>query len=340
MAVTIQQLANHAGVSRQTVSAILGKKAKMYRPETQTAVLKAVRDLGYRPNRAARAMVKGRFGAVGILMSTCGRYSVLGQIIEGIQAAASKHNLAIRFCTMPDEEIDDRHIGQLMNELCVDGVLVNYTYHFPPRLTELLEEHRIPAVWTNVQLDHDCVHPDDFGSGAVAMQRLSALGHRDLGYVTFKTDNDVHYSMSDRRDGFVAAAETQGLPVSVLELTPSHHNGNQIARVVRWLREARPTAVHTQSKDEAYLVWLAAERMKLSVPEDLSILTYSYAGAGGPGIKFDSLNIPSHEVGRRGIEMLREKIASPQRRFNRESLPCFISGDCDYSIGPPRDHEL
>ena len=69
MAVTLKRIAEHCGLSPQTVGAVLGGKGQLFRPKTIAAVEAAARELGYRPNSAAKAMRSGRFGCAALRSS-------------------------------------------------------------------------------------------------------------------------------------------------------------------------------------------------------------------------------------------------------------------------------
>ena len=63
--VTIADVANHLGVSKSTVSHALSGKRRIS-SAVKRQVLEAVRELGYRPNFAARVMNTHRTGLVGV----------------------------------------------------------------------------------------------------------------------------------------------------------------------------------------------------------------------------------------------------------------------------------
>ena len=64
-------VARLAGVSHQTVSRVVNGHPNL-RPETRDRVLRAIRQLGYRPNTAARALVTRRSGTIGVIGSRSG----------------------------------------------------------------------------------------------------------------------------------------------------------------------------------------------------------------------------------------------------------------------------
>jgi LacI family transcriptional regulator len=333
MSVTQTQVAEYLGVSQRTVSNAFTQKAPISE-ETRRKVVDAAAKLGYRPNAAARAARTGTFGAIGILMSTNGRHSVLSEIIHGIQQATNELKLGIRFCAMPDEEMDDLHVQRLMHELCVDGVLVNYTHEFPMQLMDLLDRHRIPAIWTNVKLDRNCVRPDDYGVGAMAIDALTKLGHRNIGYVTYQIDEHSHYSRRDRRDGYCDAMRQAGLTPIAVDYEIGAPNAEREERLTAWLKATRPTAVFAESMVQANAVFSAARALGFCVPGDLSILAIHEQGRGETGANIDALRLPCKLVGYRAVQMAAERVANSQATFGCEAIPFFFEEPLHHSCGP------
>ncbi len=339
MAVTIREIAEHAGVSRQTVSAILGEKASLYRPETRKSVMASVEALGYRLNPAARAVGRGRFGAIGVLMSTVGRRSVLSQSIDGIQQGVSVANLAVRFCHVSDDDLSsEAYLRQLPGQLAVDGLLVNYTYRFPGALGDILDKFRIPSVWMNVKQDHDCVHPDDAGAGAIAVEYLAGLGHQRIGYATRCFDELSHYSVQDRHDGYVTAMLDARLTPNGVIWPIEASTRETFERLAAWLNGPdRPTAVFTHSNSEAIVIYAVAMGLGLRVPGDLSLMTIVPQSEGTMGVDMDTVRLPSNDVGRRAVELLRQKVRQPQRRLPTEAMPMALGKPADLGLtcAPP-----
>src|SRR5580693_4505379 len=79
-------VARQAGVSHQTVSRVLNGHPHV-RPETRPSVLAAIRDLGYRPNAAARTLVTGRTNVLGVISFDTTLYGP-ASMLYGIERAA------------------------------------------------------------------------------------------------------------------------------------------------------------------------------------------------------------------------------------------------------------
>ena len=92
-AVSMADVARLANVSSQTVSRVANGETSVVDERAQQ-VLRAMEELGYRPNSAARALQRGAFRAIGVMtftLSTTGNVRTL----EGIVAAAAVHDYAV-----------------------------------------------------------------------------------------------------------------------------------------------------------------------------------------------------------------------------------------------------
>ena len=106
-AATLKQIGERCGLSAQTVGQILNlQRDELFRPETCRLVRETASSLGYRPNRSARSMREGRFGAVTLLLSTdVGRSVFAPQLLDGIQETLSEQDFHLVLTKLPDEKL-------------------------------------------------------------------------------------------------------------------------------------------------------------------------------------------------------------------------------------------
>src|SRR5437667_12161930 len=85
---TISDVARAAGVSKQTVSRVLNDKGELS-PNTRARVLQVIRELGYRPNVAARSLLTGRTFTLGLVIPDLKNPFCI-DIAGGVHAAAQE----------------------------------------------------------------------------------------------------------------------------------------------------------------------------------------------------------------------------------------------------------
>ncbi len=334
---TLRDIANEAGVSIDTVSRVLSGSIKGKRKDAleRAARIQSIAErLNYRTNYAAQAMGRGCYGSIGILLSTKGSHSVLTHMIGGIQEAVHDAGVSLRFCYLPDDEIDAETARSLARELAVDGLLINYTHEFPPQLLQFVETYRLPIVWLNAKRTHDCVHADDFGAAAIAVREFRKNGHEHIGYLTHPLTHTSHYNLRDRHDGYIAAMAAEGLDPDVHFCELPNELNRKSESVTNWLSGTdRPTAVVTRSGYEGMAVVLSAFALGLSIPGDLSLVPITDGGEFF-GISGRRLCVPGKDVGSRAVALLQKKIENPKLVSPPVVVPFQYIGDPASNIGP------
>jgi LacI family transcriptional regulator len=325
---TLKAVAEKAQVSEMTVSAILNGR---YTPRRKDAVRRAKRirriadELGYRPNAAARTMASGRFGAVALLLSAdgSGRSNLPEGLLRGLTTALEERGLHLVITDLPDDRLtDETYVPKILREWMSDGLLINYNWQIPRRMSQLIEDYEIPSIWVNCKRDRDCVYPDDFDAGRRLAKLFLGHGHRRVAYADFHYGFEAgteqeHYSKPDRWAGYVAAMREAGLPARRLDTGDSPHRNRSTyefwanAETTPLARADRPTAV-IEYGGSAGAVALAARALGLRIPEDLALATFAEGDrAFVHGLQVPSMLLPHEQVGRKAVEMMLEKIERP-----------------------------
>ncbi|MFI5841351.1 LacI family DNA-binding transcriptional regulator [Catenuloplanes sp. NPDC051500] len=177
-------VARLAGVSAQTVSRVSTGHPGVI-DSTRAQVLAAMKELGYRPNSAARALKRGEFRTIGVLLFTLATTGN-SRTVEAIANHAAREGYAITIIPVA-EPTQDGVLGAFtrLGELGVDGAIVILEVH-------LLDSTRItlpPGVQV-VVVDSDAgdtytvVDTDQADGARQAVRHLLALGHRTVHHVT------------------------------------------------------------------------------------------------------------------------------------------------------------
>lgn len=328
MAITLKRIAEHCGLSLQTVGAVLSGKEKLFRPETVAKVQAAAAELGYRPNSAAKAMRSGRFNSAALVLSdNPWRSTLFRPQITGMDHALTAAGMNLVHALIPEEDLRERgQVPKIIGELMADGLLINYNTGIPDALDQVITKHRLPAIWMNVKRARDCVYPDDEGAGRLATEHLLKLGHRRIVYVDYchaTTQPDQHYSAWDRQAGYEQAMRAAKLTPRVITSPESLPPAKQMPVTRAWLSAAdRPTAVVTYCEREAEpILYAATALLGMQVPRDLSIVTIADDPADHTGVTLATVILPRYDLGKVAVEMLVERIAAPKRSLAARVLP-------------------
>ncbi len=139
---TIKDIARRAGVGVATVSRALNRNGYV-KPDTLAKIEQVAEELGYVPNRQARAMVNGATMTLGILIPDMDN-ALFMRIVRGINDAAYPKGYSLLVMDSRGNPEWERQILRTMQELRVDGLILFAT----PGTAELVRSirHRIPIV--------------------------------------------------------------------------------------------------------------------------------------------------------------------------------------------------
>ena len=297
-------------------------------PATRRRIMEAARNLGYRPNTAAKAVRTGRTGFVGMLRSREPWCSVLDSRFEvGVDDALHDRGLClVRDVLAESSALSGRQaVPRVVGEHLVDGLLVNYAFGTPEPVRELLDRCRVPAIWINCKRPENCVRPNDEGAAGDATRHLLEHGHRRIVFADhadpIHPGMELHYSVLDRRNGYAQAMRQAGLAPQFFAIPPfpdAFHRLGHIRKVfMDWLGRAdRPTAVVCGIGGGGRTLLLAAARLGLRVPEDLSVITFDNDAGADEHVEVDRVLVPAGAMGRVAVSelcALMDKPAVPRR---------------------------
>ena len=306
----LKDISDGTGVSIMTVSRILRGTGRESQATCERVRAEAAR-LGYRPNGLARAMRRGSFGAIGLLRSTNpSAATITHTFLWAIERELLSHDLQLVMGQVPDKKLTDNVAApRLLREWSVDGLLVNYTSHIPEKMIEVQSQFHLPSVWLNTRMKHNCVFPDDCRAMRDATAKLLALGHRKIAYLGVPLKME-HYSVQDRHEGYRKAMEAAGATLRVVLWGEHDDRLTALCAILR--KPDRPTALVTYSACEAMVAVVAAARLGLEMPRDLSLIAIRDDLESMGGVDVTTMLIPDIDMASLAVDMLRRRIASPE----------------------------
>ena len=240
--ITLNHVAEDAGVSRSTVSLVLNGGTNLAENTVQR-VLGSIQRLGYVYNRAAASLRTNRSSTVGLLVPNI-QNPVFAEIAVGAEEKLDRLGKTL-FLANTGESLDrQRRALTLMREHGAEGIMI-----CPVRGTGsgdlALVRGGMPAVFiTRYTDDFPCsyVGIDNAGGVAAAMDHLFKLGHTRIAFVGGQAGSTA---FRDRSQAVAAALRERGLPVGPESIVPaniSSEGGEHAAHAILALRE-RPSAV-------------------------------------------------------------------------------------------------
>jgi LacI family transcriptional regulator, galactose operon repressor len=178
-AVTLHDVARVAGVAASTVSRALSDPDRV-NAQTREHVQAVARELGYRPNRLARALPTGRTGTLAVLVPDITNPHNFG-LVRGAEAQArAAGSILIIADTQGGPELEAAHLDRLASS--VDGFVLVSSRLPDEDLTSVAE--RSPVVLFNRRVEGlPSVATDSRDGSRQIIEHLVALGHRSLAYL-------------------------------------------------------------------------------------------------------------------------------------------------------------
>lgn len=270
---TIHDVAKRAQVSTKTVSRVLNKYAHIS-ARTREKVEQAMKDLNYSPSPIARQMRMGDNLSIGVLFSDpgSGYQSQLNHAL--LKACADAHRyLAVELF---DEKNSDwrGQVDRFLSRSRVSNIVLVPPICDSQSVHDLLRERETSFVLISPSrpvAGASAVAMDDRKAAKEVVQHLIANSHRRIAHITGRSEHIVTVL---RRQGWQEALQEKGLAETCEDLIAdgdfSFRKALSAAEHLLSLKD-RPTAIFAANDHMAVAVMMAAHKMGLRVPEDLSV---------------------------------------------------------------------
>ncbi len=273
----IRALARHLDLSIGTVSRALNEKPDVSE-ETRQRVLKAARELGYRPNHSGRSLRHGRTNTVGIVLET-GNASTLGgdtffaHLIDAMLETLNENGLDLVLlpCRSADDPVE--FLRRQVTRRLVDALVLTATRRQDARI-KMLSDDGTPFLTlgrSETTGTYPWIDLDFTGVARQSVAELVRLGHKRIAIAAPRRNvNLAHIYI----DGYRQALVEHGLAVDeslILRASASENGGRQVADTLLAMDE-RPTAVLLGQELMAIGVYSRLAQVGLRPGRDLSVI--------------------------------------------------------------------
>jgi LacI family transcriptional regulator len=273
---TIKEVAKLAGVSFKTVARVVNGEAAVS-PGVREVVEKAMQELGYSPNVSARQLRSHRSFLIALVGVKPANEAAAAMYLARAQPGALRrcseagYHLIFEQVT-PEDEIA---VVERLEHLRVDGVIVSPPLSQRASFQAALKAKNLRHVLVASDL-HDgetpVVKTNDRLAARQMTQLLIKLGHRKIGFIR----GDRHYAGKERLLGFLDALDEAGIPRQDAYVAPgdfSFRAGEVGAKKLLQLKDP-PTAIFAGNDEMALGTLVAAARLGINVPDQLSVAGY------------------------------------------------------------------
>lgn len=314
-AVSVRDVALRAGVSVGTVSNVMNRPDKVS-PSTIESVQRAIAELGFVRNDAARQLRAGRSRAVGLVILDVGN-PFFADLARGAEDQAQRAGFSIILGNSDEKADRESRYLDLFEEQRMHGVLISPFGEVTARLRRL-RDRGIPAVLvdrTSPDSSFSSVSVDDIAGGRLAVEHLIATGRRRIAFVGGPMEIR---QVTDRLEGSRrATAAHPGVTLEVLETAAlTVAEGHDVAAaILERAPHERPDALFA-ANDLIAVGLLQALYMQGSVlvPDEIALIGYddiSFAQASV--VPLSSIRQPSALIGATAVDILLAEAADPAR---------------------------
>jgi len=296
MPVTIHDVARRAQVSPSTVSRALSA-SHLVRGTTRERVLAAAKELGYQPNPAARSLITGRTGNLGIVVPDLNNPFYTG-VLRGVQARARQSGYAVFFADGEEDPVAEESLVRAMSRQ-VDGVVMCAPFASDAQLRALAGTTSLVLLNRRLR-DVPAALMDSAGGMRQVVDHLVALGHRRVAYLN---GPNIAWSNRERRRGLrAAAARARMTVVEFGPFEPKFEGGVQAADLAL---AGGVTAIMTYNDLMALGVLSRLADRGVAVPQEMSVVGFDnllYAAVCAPPLT--TVAMPMEAGGRAAVDLL------------------------------------
>jgi len=304
MAVTINDIAAKAGLSKSTVSRVLVGKGSISE-KSRRGVMKAMQELQYSPSALARGMVTGRTGNIAFIIcqnhTPAVSHPFYSHILEG--ALDEVNRMSYNLIIASENDIKDN--SSVIFQKKMDGVIL--ASNVRPEIVQMFRQHGIPMVLVNNMSDFEdvvCLMSDDYGGASEAMEYLIAKGHTRIAFICGYAD---HSSYTLRHNAYLDALGSHGLAADPrIVRFCGHRTGEGKAAMEALLGETRDfTAVFASNDFIAVGAIKALKESGLRIPEDVAVVGFDdldMAAIVDP--ELTTIHTDKEQIGMRAVQCL------------------------------------
>jgi len=305
MTITLDDIAKASGVHVSTVSRALNNAYGIH-SDTRAKVLATAKEIGYRPNRLAQGLARGRSRTLGLVITDI-RNPYWTEVARGAEDAAFAAGYDLVLCNSDlDAGKQTRYVYSLL-EKRVAGILMNAVTGLTRSVQEDLAQWNVPVVLLNAPRkgsSFSTVTTDTFEGGFLAGTYLVRLGHKSLAVLTGRVERS---NLTDRVKGFMKAVNSSGEGAVATVVIRGAHTSEGGYEAAKKLLANHPkvTAIFAANDVMAFGVIRAIYEQGLKVPENISVMGFDNLELSGiirPPLT--TIQCAKYEVGQAAVELL------------------------------------
>ena len=314
--ITIEDVARRANVSKGTVSAVINAK-NIVRPDTRDRILKAMKELNFRPRGVARNLKNdAEDKSIGVIIKDL-NYPFYASIATCVREYANGKGYSVVVTSSENDHESEKRLTHLFSTKDIKGTIIAPTVEGTAEIEHLFKLKMLNYPFVLLEavkgIQANVVAIDNLRAIKQAVKYLIESGHTNI--VHFAGPPQSSHTL-ERIEGFRHAFSESTLVFNKNMIVPTgSHYDESYSRTIEFFRDRKredfPTAIVCFNDQQALGVMIALLELGIRVPEDISIVGNDdiYYARIYP-IPLTTIRAPQHEIGRKAAEILIRSIES------------------------------
>lgn len=269
--VTMQDVAEKAGVSKSTVSQYINHRYEYMAEETKKRIEQSIHELGYIPNFIAKSLKQKKTSTIGVIVANI-LHTFSTEIIRAIEDVCESNDVQIFVCNADDNPIKERSYIEMLRAKQVDGLII-----FPSSknvsLYQSLKNNGFPIVFVDRKVEYP-IYPslllNNERAAELAVEQMVQCGKKEIGLVCTSIKREITPRM-ERIEGYKKTLLKNGIAVNDSWIVTTERQNIVSSLEKMWERKNFPKAFFAVN-DLALIELLKFLKMKnLQIPKDVSV---------------------------------------------------------------------
>ena len=305
--ITIQDVANAAGVSVATVSRVLNNHPSVSN-KTREKVQRIIKELNYQPNLLGRNLRRSETKMILVLLQNISN-PFYSKVVKGIEDVGYKNGYHIMVCNTDSDPTKENVYLKLLKNRLVDGVIFMAPVLSDEELTQIGKNYCVVQCCEYKEsADVSSVSIDNEAASYRAIQHLLGQGHKRIGLIN---GNSGLISDKQKEKGYKRALADAGMVFDpqLIQYESYGYRGGLRATKYFLSMERRPTAIFAISDIIAIGAIKEIKSNGLDLPKDMAIVGFDDTGIASmydPALT--TISQPRYDLGRVTMEIMLERI--------------------------------
>jgi LacI family transcriptional regulator/LacI family repressor for deo operon, udp, cdd, tsx, nupC, and nupG len=319
---SLTDIARAAHVSIATVSRV-ANETDVVSARTRARVQRAMKRLGYQPNRVARRLRQraGRRQLLGLIIPEI-ENPHFAEIVRGVEDAAYARRFAVMLCNSDNDPAKQQFYIDILRAESVDGVIVPPIHDRDPTLLAAADAG-LPLVVIDRRLDHpgiDSVLVDNRRGARIAVEHLLDRGYATIAHIAGPSQN---FTSRERQEAWIETLAARGIhPPAEYNWPGDNQRESGVAGAEALLSlPSPPRAIFVCNNVMAIGALEVIRRRGLAVPDDIAVVGFDdppWALALRPALT--TVRQPTRELGRVAVDLLLSRLDNPAAPIQRVLL--------------------